>query len=228
MTLQEGTFMTHFNNNVGKIKEIIVDPAKLYHHFDTLKNTHLTLENLIKQFCETSEKIVKNEVYQQMLIASKTYQTSWKQDIVSLVPDTYYQLMPIPTLNAVAPELYTDDVYDDLLQLVNLNADPNNPKDKKHAGKYKAKVVEIFNELSALKTDIDKFEAAVINHRDELTKHCTVALDQIYKSHMSFMKFKTLKSTKKVNVLFNDEAIVVEGKQTEVIPMILKKYLNLE
>lgn len=228
MSIQEGTFMTHFNNNVNRIKEIVSNPGKLYHHFETLKNTHLTLENLMKQFVETSPKIIKQEVFNKMMLESKKYQTSWKTDIVDLIPETYFQLQSIPQMNFEVPELFTDDVYDDLLQLVNLTPDPNNEKDKKMIIKYKNKVIEIFNDLNDLKNDITNFENGMIHYRNILENSCSQALKQIYQSHMSFMKFTQMHSQKQVSVIFRDEIINVQGRQTEVIPTILKKYLEME
>lgn len=228
MSIQEGTFMTHFKNNINVIKEIISQPAKLYYHFETLKNTHSTLEHLIQQFSETSEKIIKQEVYSKMMEYAVGFQTSWSEDIKTLNAESYHSFAQIPKPLCEIPEIYSDEEYDDLLQFVNLKANPENPDDVKMVKKYKNKLVEILNQIKELEQNVVAFENYMVQYRNTLMISAKEALTKMYHSHLSFMKFRKLKMDRQVAAVFNDESIIVQGKQTEVIPKLMKKYLELE
>ena len=228
MSIQQGTFMTHFKNNINVIKEIISQPAKLYYHFETLKNTHSTLEHLIQQFGETSEKIIKQEVYNKMMEHAIVFQTSWKEDIKTLNAESYYSLAKIPKPLCEVPEIYSDEEYDDLLQFVDLKADPKNQDDVKLVKKYKNKLIDILNQIKDLEIGMTNFENSMIQYRNTLMISAKEALTKMYHSHISFMKFRRNKVNRQVVVIYNDEPVTIEGKQTEIIPKLMKKYLGLE
>lgn len=228
MTIQQGTFMTHFQNNINVIKEIISQPAKLYYHLETLKNTHSTLEHLIQQFSETSEKNIKQEVYNKMMEQAIAFQTSWKEDIKILNAESYYSLAQVPEPSCEIPEMYPDSEYDELLQYVNLKADPGNPEDIKMVKKYKNKLIEILNQIKELEVGILNFENSMIRYRNTLMFSAKEALKKMYYSHVSFLKFRRNKINRQVVVVYNDVPMTVEGKQTEIIPKLMRKYLGLE
>lgn len=228
MSIQQGTFMTHFKNNINVIKEIVSHPAKLYYHFETLKNTHSTLEHLVQQFGNTSERVIRQEVYNKMMEHAVAFKTSLKIDLDKINHESYYSLAPIPKPLCELPEIYSDEEYDDLLQFVNLNADPENPDDVKMVKKYKNKLIDILNQIKELEVGITNFENSMIQYRNTLMISAKEALTKIYHSHLSYVKFTSNKLNRQVVVVFNDEPITIQGRQTEVIPKLMKKYLGLE
>lgn len=228
MSIQDGTFMSHFKAGFGRIREIISEPGKLYYHFETLKNDHATLENLIQQFGETSKINIKQEVYNKMMEQAVVFQTSWREDIKPLNPESYYSLAQVPEPLFEVPEMYSDTIYDDLLQFVDLNANPNTPEGRKIVKNYKNKLEEILNQIREVEIDVTNFENSMIQYRNTLMFSAKEALRKMYQSHLSYMKFRRNKVNRQVVVVYNDLPITIEGKQTEIIPKLMKKYLGLD
>lgn len=228
MSIQEGSFIQHYNNDIKRIREIITDPNKLYNYFDELKNIHQTLENLIDQFVKTSVVIIKQEIYKKILQESVKYQSTLKDDLKIIEPENYFSVVSIPSLDVETPDFYSDEVYDELLQFYNPNSDPNDKTDQKNARKYKKLLVEILNETNEITSVLMEYQNKVLEYRDLLENYCRNFIQQVYKAHLSYAKYRLLKKSDVVNLVFEDESVEISGKQTEIIPKMLKKYLNLD
>ena len=234
----KSNFEQNITNQLERLKEIISSPHKLNAHLQNVYKIHEAIEKDIENYNKLSSEQIRKDVYElclpmlekyrsksQVQADVKTHTIKQKHDIGNLNFDTYNL------------EFVDSSIYDELFQNVDITMDKTKltTENKKMIRKYMKLKEEIENEYESLILDIKRYEQNMVNLRQKLLDKCSNdIIPKLYNAHLSHVKQS---SQNRKNKVVSDEPIYVDinniqypikQKQTEFIPAMIKKYLQIE
>lgn len=223
---EKSKFIKNFANTERRIHEIINNPKNVFEHFETLKNIHESTSEMIDQYKFASEEAISSEVLKQGLGLLDGYKSKFKSEVLKHVSKNNYSIKKRPECHANF-EIYDEDIYDNLLDNVDLDMKSVGPVERKMIKKYAEVRDEIKDSVSELRDNIENFELDMVGLRSKLIEAVeTEVLPTLYKAHMSYAKNIMNKTPGEVTVTINGENIAVSGKQGSFMEECLKKYLH--
>lgn len=226
--VEESLFIQNLNEEITLIKNIISSPKLVQERFTQLKNTNTNLKERIQQYKFSSENAIKNDIMNMIEPVLEGYQQRAKQEYKTA---EIVNTVKIPKLEQLDYDIDVpnDNIYDDLLQQVDLSIPANGKLSKsqiKTIKMYTEVKNEIIDELDEMVDSIKNFEQQMVNRRKEIYDNLVNCIvPKLYKTHLSYMRSTLMKKNSVTNVIINDTMYTVSSKQSVFLKSAIKKYL---